>query len=290
MNSMTGFGRAVLDSPQGRITVEMSSVNNRFLELAVRTPRSLAPLEPQIRELLTETVTRGKLTINVDVEAGKSAVRTHIDKETAKVIYRELESLRKSLKIKEETELSDILAFEEVFTSGSNEIDTEAAWPSIKKTIEQAAGRLIKMRQIEGSALARDMQARLKLMEKAVGKVEAATKNSVAVYAEKLSRRVKELLAEPISDSRRLEEEIAVFADRTDIAEECTRFRSHLDQYRSALTQKDAAGRKLNFILQEMNREINTIGSKCADFSIAATVISLKEELEKLREQVQNIE
>ncbi len=146
------------------------------------------------------------------------------------------------------------------------------------------------MRQTEGAALAKDMQARLKLMEKAVGKIEAATKNSVTIYADKLNKRVKELLSEPISDKRRLEEEIAVFAERTDIAEECTRFRSHVDQYRSALSQKDAAGRKLNFILQEMNREVNTIGSKSADFSIGATVISLKEELEKLREQVQNIE
>lgn len=290
MNSMTGFGRAVLDSPHGRITVEMSSVNNRFMELAVRTPRTLAPLEPQIRELVGEMVSRGKVTINVDIAIGKGAVRTHIDKETAKAIYRELESLRKSLKIKEETELSDILAFEEVFTSGSHEIDTDKIWPSVKKTIDQACGRLINMRQAEGAALARDMQARLKSMEKAIGKVESATKNSVAVYADKLSKRVKELLSEPISDSRRLEEEIAVFAERTDIAEECTRFRSHLDQYRAALTQKDAAGRKLNFILQEMNREVNTIGSKSADFSIAATVITLKEELEKLREQVQNIE
>jgi uncharacterized protein (TIGR00255 family) len=290
MNSMTGFGRASLDSPSGRITVELSSVNNRFLELAVRTPRSLAPLEPQIRELLTEVVSRGKVTINVDVDVKKGAALTHIDKDTAKAIYRELESLRKSLKIKEEIEVSDILAFEEVFLAGSSEIDTEKIWPSIKKGIQQAAVRLVKMRQSEGAALARDMQARLKLMEKAIAKVEAATKNSVAVYAEKLARRVKELLTEPISDSRRLEEEIAVFADRTDIAEECTRFRSHIDQYRAALSQKDAAGRKLNFILQEMNREINTIGSKCADFSIAASVISLKEELEKLREQVQNIE
>jgi uncharacterized protein (TIGR00255 family) len=287
---MTGFGRAVLDSPHGRITVEMSSVNNRFMELAVRTPRTLAPLEPQIRELIGETVTRGKVTINVDIEVGKGAIKSHLDKETAKAIFRELESLRKSLKIKEETELSDILAFEEVYTAGSHEIDTDKVWPGVKKAIDQACGRLVKMRQTEGAALARDMQTRLKSMEKAIGKIESATKNSVAVYADKLSRRVKELLTEPVSDSRKLEEEIAVFASRADIAEECTRFRSHIDQYRSALSQKDAAGRKLNFILQEMNREVNTIGSKSADFSIATTVISLKEELEKLREQVQNIE
>ncbi len=290
MNSMTGFGRASVDSTSGRITVELASVNNRFLELSVRMPRSLAALEPQVREQLAEAVSRGKVTINVDVEVGKGVARAHLDQETAKAIHRELTILKKSLKLTGEISISDILSFEEVLHAGASEVDTEKIWPILKKAISQAAERLVKMRQSEGAALARDMQARLKLMEKAVGKVEAATKNSVALYADKLSKRVKELLAEPISDSRRLEEEIAVFAERTDIAEECTRFRSHLDQYRAALSQKDAAGRKLNFILQEMNREVNTIGSKCADFSIAASVISLKEELEKLREQAQNIE
>lgn len=290
MNSMTGFGRAFLESPYGRITVEMSSVNNRFLELAVRSPRILAPLEPQIRELMGEALSRGKVTINVDIDLGKGAALTHVDKETAKIIYRELEFLRKSLKIKEPVDLSDILSFEEVFTAGATEVETDKVWPSVKKALESAVAKLVKMREREGDALARDMQNRLKLMEKAIGKVEAATKNSVEVYAEKLNRRVKELLGEPVVDPRRLEEEIAVFAERSDIAEECTRFHSHIDQYRAAISQKDAAGRKLNFILQEMNREINTIGSKCADFSITSTVITLKEELEKLREQAQNIE
>lgn len=290
MNSMTGFGRASVTSPVGSITVEMSSVNNRFLELAVRMPRSLTSLEAQIRELVSGTLSRGKITINVDLELGKGSAGIKINREAARAVHRELTVLKKSLKLAGDITISDILTFEEVSSSGRDEIDTDKVWPSLKRALEKAMERLVAMRESEGAALARDMLARLKQMEKSIGKIETATKNSVEIYAAKLSRRVKELLAEPVSDTRRLEEEIAIFAERTDIAEECTRFRSHLDQYRAALAQKDAAGRKLNFILQEMNREANTIGSKCADFSIATHVISLKEELEKLREQVQNIE
>jgi uncharacterized protein (TIGR00255 family) len=268
----------------------MSSVNNRFLELAVRMPRSLTSLEAQIRELVSGALSRGKITINVDLELGKGSAGIKINREAARAVHRELTVLKKSLKLAGDITMSDILTFEEVSSSGRDQVDTDKVWPSLKRALEKAVERLVAMRESEGAALARDMLARLKLMEKSIAKIETATKNSVEVYAAKLSRRVKELLAEPVSDTRRLEEEIAIFAERTDIAEECTRFRSHLDQYRAALTQKDAAGRKLNFILQEMNREANTIGSKCADFSIAVHVISLKEELEKIREQVQNIE
>ena len=289
MNSMTGFGRARLSSPLGQITVELSSVNNRFLELTVRMPRSLAALEAQVRELVSGSIGRGKVTINVDLALDKGSAVTHVDRAVAKAIHRELSLMKKELKLDGTISVSDLLAFEDVIGGGREELDTEKAWPLLKRAIEKGLERLVHMRETEGAALARDMQNRLKTMEKAIGKVESLTKNSVEVYAAKLSRKVKELLAEPV-DTRRLEEEIAIFAERTDIAEECTRFRSHLDQYRAALSQKDAAGRKLNFILQEMNREVNTIGSKCADFAIASQVISLKEELEKLREQVQNIE
>jgi uncharacterized protein (TIGR00255 family) len=290
MNSMTGFGRALITSPVGRITVEMSSVNNRFLELSVRMPRQLGALEPQVRELMSACLSRGKVTINVDLAPAVGAKSTYIDKEAAKAIHRELSNLKKSLKLSGDITVADILTFESVVAGRTDELDTDKIWPVLKKAIEKAAERLVRMRENEGLTLARDMQARLKIMEKTIGKIEVATKNSVEVYATKLTKRIEDLLSQPMADSRRLEEEVAVFADRTDIAEECTRFRSHLDQYRDALTQKDAAGRKLNFILQEMNREVNTIGSKSAEFAIASSVISLKEELEKLREQVQNIE
>jgi uncharacterized protein (TIGR00255 family) len=257
--------------------------------LTVRMPRAFAALEAQVRETVSQSVARGKVTINVDLALEKGSATVHIDRTAARAVHRDLKSLKKELKLAGDISVSDLLAFEEVLVSGREEIDTEKAWPLLKRTLEKGLERLIHMRETEGAALTRDMNARLKVMEKAIGKIEASTKNAVEVYAAKLSRRVKELLAEPV-DSRRVEEEIALFADRTDIAEECTRFRSHLDQYRTALSQKDAAGRKLNFILQEMNREVNTIGSKSADFGIATHVISLKEELEKLREQVQNVE
>jgi uncharacterized protein (TIGR00255 family) len=288
---MTGFGRAEIDSKFGRFTIELSSINSRFLEVVVRLPRSFASLEPQARELLNAEVTRGKVSLFVNLaENGTSSGRALINKELAREYCQELNQLKRELKLQGELTVSDILMLPDITRQSAAEPDQEEAWPVVKGGILKALKALQAMRAKEGKAMAADMKARLKVMATLTAEVEKQTSGAVEKYAKKLNARIGELLGGQIVDKSRLEEEVALFADRTDIAEECLRFKSHLSQFQETLRQTDAVGRRLNFILQEMNREVNTIGSKASDFDISANVISLKEEIEKIREQAQNVE
>ena len=291
MNSMTGFGRAEIDSKVGRFTIELSSINSRFLEVVVRLPRPFASLEPQARELLNAEVTRGKVSLFVNLaENGSSSGRALINKDLAREYCQELTRLKRELKLEGELTISDILTLPDITRPTATEPDQEQAWQVVKSGIAKALKAMQVMRAREGKTMAADMKARLKVMADLTADVEKETSGAVEKYAKKLNARIGELLGGQIVDKSRLEEEVALFADRTDIAEECLRFRSHISQFQQTLRQTDAVGRRLNFILQEMNREINTIGSKASDFDITSKVISLKEEIEKIREQAQNVE
>jgi len=288
---MTGFGRAEADSKYGLFTVEVSSVNNRFLELFVRLPRNLTVLEPQVRGMVNSSVQRGKVSLFVNLaENGQAPGEALINVKLATSYYRQLQKLKRELKLKGDVELEDLLMLPEVTRPASVEIVVEEVWPVIEKATAKALKAMVAMRAHEGRAMAADVRVRLKNMAALMRDIEKDTADSVKTYASKLSARIAELLDGRKPDQVRLEEEIAVFAERTDITEECIRFSSHVDQFLNTLKQTDAIGRRLNFILQEMNREVNTIGSKASDFGISAGVISLKEEVEKLREQVQNVE
>jgi len=288
---MTGFGRAEANSKYGRFTVEVSSVNSRFLELVVRLPRPLTALEPQVREVLSGSVKRGKVSLFVNLaENGSVAHEAIINRELARSYHRQLLKLKRELKLEGSISLTDLLMLPEVTRPAQAEPDVEVLWPTIKKAISKSVKMMRAMRLREGKAMASDMKHRLKIMTGLIGDIDKGTADAVETYKAKLSARISELLNGQKLDPARLEEEIAVFADKTDIAEESLRFRSHIDQFAGALRQTDAAGRRLNFILQEMNREANTIGSKASDFDISSKVISLKEEIERLREQAQNVE
>ena len=291
MNSMTGFGRAEANSKYGLITIEVSSVNNRFLELSVRLPRSLTTLEPQVREMVNAAVQRGKVNFYVNLgDNGQAGSEGIINSKLAVSYFRQLKKLKRELKLEGDIELEDVLMLPEITRPASADINVEEAWSLIEKTAAKALKAMVAMRAREGRAMAADMKARLQVMVAVIKDIERDTAGSVKTYAAKLSARIEELLNGRKPEPVRLEEEIALFADRTDITEECLRFRSHVDQFLATLKQTDAVGRRLNFILQEMNREVNTIGSKASDFGISSSVISLKEEVEKLREQVQNVE
>jgi len=288
---MTGFGRAEIDSKVGKFTVELSSINSRFLEVVVRLPRPFGALEPQAREVLNAEVGRGKVSLFVNLtDNGGSAGHSLINRELAKEYCRELKKLKQELKLEGELTVSDLLTLPEITRPTATEPDQELAWTVIKGGISKALKAMQAMRAREGKNLAVDMRERLKTMTDLMDQIEKETAGAVEKYAKKLAVRINELLGSQSIDRARLEEEIAVFADRTDIAEECLRFRSHISQFQQTLRQTDAVGRRLNFILQEMNREVNTIGSKASDFDISAKVISLKEEIEKLREQAHNVE
>lgn len=288
---MTGFGRAEAKSKFGQFAIEISSVNSRFLEAAIRLPRPLSSLEPQVRELLTASAARGKLSLFVNfTEPEVLAGDVTINRDLVAAYYRDLKKLKKELRLTGEITVADILQLPEITCQQRTEINLEATWSVVRKGLEKALKMMLAMRAREGKAMAADMRQRLKRMTEVMGKIEKATSGAVEKYARKLSERIEDLLKNQNHDRARLEQEIAIFAERTDIAEECTRFKSHVDQFRTALKMPNAIGRRLNFILQEMNREANTIGSKGSDFDISSKVISLKEEIEKLREQVQNVE
>ena len=288
---MTGFGRAEANSKYGLFTVEVSSVNNRFLELSVRLPRNLSVLEPKVREMVNSVTQRGKVNLYVNLaENGQAAGEGLINTTLATAYYKQLRKLKQDLRLGGDVELEDLLLLPDITRPASAEIDVDEAWTIIETAAGRALKALVAMRAREGKAMAADMRSRLKAVVTILKRIERDTADSVKTYATKLSARIAELLNGRKPDPVRLEEEIALFAERTDITEECLRFRSHVDQFLATLRQKDAIGRRLNFILQEMNREVNTIGSKASDFGISSDVISLKEEIEKLREQVQNVE
>jgi len=288
---MTGFGRAEIDSAIGRLGIELSCVNSRFLELSVRLPRPLSALEPQVREYVGSIVQRGKLTLFVNLyESDDTWSGNIINIAALKAYHTQLSKIKKQLRLEGEILIGDLLQLPEVARAERPEPDLKVAWPILQKAIDKALKGMLSMRAKEGKAMAADMKKRLARMTKTVAEIRAATKDSVKFYRDKLAARIAELTANNNHDAARLETEIAYFAERTDITEECIRLVSHIEQFRDTLDSPDAVGRRLNFILQEMNREVNTIGSKGSDFSITTAVISLKEEIEKIREQAQNVE
>ncbi len=291
MNSMTGFGRAELRTEKIHVQVELASVNSRYLETIFRMPRVLAGFESQIKELLTEKISRGKVTITVNMEESPvSAIESMIDPEVAEAYYNHLCNLKKRLNIHGDVTMEHLLANPQMLGAVNQGLEDDDLWPNLKKLIETALAEMIKMRQSEGRNLKKDMTERLKHVTDMVRHIEKLAPENVATYRERLEKRVKEIGNGVEIDPQRLAEEVTVYADRSDVTEECIRLKSHVKMFRETLKDHAEAGKRLNFILQEMGRESNTIGSKSLSSETARHAIELKEEIEKLREQVQNIE
>ncbi len=291
MNSMTGFGRAELTTKIGKFTTEIASVNNRFLELSVRLPRSLFALEPKVRKLINGQLKRGKVHLFVNYEMPEGTPEKYpINYPAAVSYYRQLTALKRKLKLKDDIRLSDLLLLPETSAPDQTSLDPDRFWPPLKRSIQKALTQLIAMRRKEGQAMARDMAARLKTISRLNREITVLTPKAVHLFRTRLAERLEDLLARPVGDPVRLEEEIAIFADKADITEECTRMVSHVDQFRATMKLKGSIGKTINFILQEMNREANTVGSKTSDIEITRAAIGIKDEVEKLRELVQNVE
>jgi len=291
MNSMTGFGRARIRRKDYRLQVELSSVNGRFLECVFRMPRILAGAESKTRELLAQYISRGKITVTVNLEESASAAgAAAIDPDIAEAYYRQLRRLKKKLKLPGRIELSHVVAQPELLVNPEKGLDEERLWPDLQKLLRKAVRELVKMRASEGRNLKRDMKKRLTEGLKLVSAIEKQAPKNVKAYKGRLLKRIKELAKGIDIDGQRLAEEVTIYADRADVTEECTRLRSHIDLFLSTLSGSDDIGKRLNFILQEMGREANTIGSKSIDPRTSIHAIALKEEVEKLREQAQNIE
>jgi uncharacterized protein (TIGR00255 family) len=291
MNSMTGFGKAETHTKAGDFTVEISSVNSRFLEVSTRLPRQFSLLEHKLRELVCNRLNRGKVTIFIGFEQPQNAFgKYQLSENAVKAYHRQLVAVKKTLKLGGEITLSDLLALPDIVQPEEVTGDDDLIWSGMRKAAYKAVGNLVKMRRCEGTAMAQDMKQRLKVIAGLIKEIIADSSLVVEKYRQRLSSRISELVDTSAYDPGRLEQEIAVFAEKSDISEECMRLSSHLSQYKHSLGVKEPVGKRLNFILQEMNREVNTIASKCPETKVITAVIALKEEIEKLRELVQNVE
>ncbi len=288
---MTGFGTGEISSPTGRLIVEVRSVNHRFCEISVRTPRDLAVLEDRIRSLIQASVLRGRVEVAIIREnQGKRPRTVKTDLDLATEYVRALNDLKRALSLSGTLDLADLINLPDLIKIEEEKEDPEALWPAVAGGVQTALERLIAMRETEGARLAADLLRRTERLGGEIAAVEARAPQVVREHQARLTRRVKELTDPVPVDDARLATEVAVFADRSDITEEVTRFRSHLAQFQATLTSDGAVGRTLEFIVQELGRETNTIGSKANDLEITRRVISMKGELESLREQLQNVE
>lgn len=291
MYSMTGYGKAELATRFGKIQVEISSVNNRFLEISTRMPRQFWPFEGRLKEFLGSRLNRGKISLTISLEdPARSSKQFVLNEKAVTGYYRDLVRLKKKLNLSGEIEMRDLLSLPDITSPQAESIDDEKYWPVLKKAADRATTAMLKMRQREGAAMAKEMRHRLSLLAGITKDISKESPRAVVQYRDKLNRRIERLLSAPVGDPVRLEEEIAIMADRTDITEECIRIQSHIAEYRLTLKRSEPSGKKLNFILQELNREANTAASKCAQIDLTQAALALKEEIEKLREMVQNIE
>ena len=293
MKSMTGYGRGECARDGFKVTVELSSVNRKQGEISVVLPRDLEVLEAQIRDVINRSISRGRLTARVSLHAadGRAAEHVRINEPLARAYVRELNRLAKDLKLSGPVTLDMLARIPGVLETDEEMADAEDFWPAVEKALQAALAMLLKMREREGSHLAKDLAARIATMRKTTAQVQKRAPEVQARYREQLVQRVKSAgLESPSVDDDRLLKEIVYFADRSDISEELTRLQSHFQQFNDCLSSTEPVGRTLDFLAQEMNREVNTVGSKANDSLISRAVVTLKTELEKFREQAQNVE
>ncbi len=290
---MTGYGRGECAQDGVKITVELSSVNRKQSEISVVLPRELEVLEAQLRDVINRSIARGRLTARVALHAadGKVSSQVRLNAPLARAYVRELNRLAKELKLSGPITLDLLARAPGVFETNEDMGDAEDFWPAVEKALHQALATLLKMREREGAHLAKDLAMRISIMRKSAALVQKRSPEVQKRYREQLIQRIKTAGVEaPAVEDERLLKEIVYFADRSDISEELTRLQSHFQQFDDCLNSKEPVGRMLDFLAQEMNREVNTIGSKANDSLISRAVVTLKAELEKFREQAQNVE
>jgi uncharacterized protein (TIGR00255 family) len=281
MQSMTGFGAAERDG----FKVEVRSLNHRYIEISVRMPSGLMEHEIPIRNIIKGRFARGKFDVNISF-ADKRQMKMGINRELAKGIYDAFSDLQKELTLPGSLSIDFFSGYRELLIAEEPEYDTDALY----NALNDALSMVEEMRRTEGEAIKKEMESSLKRLEDMHNEIEVLSQGLAVHYRETLSKKIAELVSNLSIDETRLAQEVAIMAQKSDIAEELARFRSHVQQFRSALSNGDVIGRKLDFLLQEMNRETNTVASKMDDVKIINLSIEIKTEIEKLREQVQNIQ
>lgn len=293
IRSMTGFGRAQMMIDSMNITVELRSVNHRYFEFNSRVLRSYGFLEEKLKSFVGSLVARGKVECYVSVEnLEDSEVEILVNHSLAGSYIKALNELadRNDLALRDDLVLSTLARNNDIFVIHKQEADEDRIWNAVKTVTEEAVAKFISMREVEGEKLKNDVLFRADEILKKVAVIEERSPETVKEYNEKLLTRINEFLSDVQVDEQRLLTECAIFADKVAVAEETVRLRSHIDQLRQFMDSNEAVGRKVDFLVQEMNREANTIGSKAQDVTIARNVIDIKAEIEKIREQIQNIE
>jgi len=290
--SMTGFGKASKSVQKLKVSAELRSVNSKYLEVSCRLPMVFSDKESEIREIISQKVSRGKISVQLGIEKSTNSEATiQVKPEAVKDYYKLLAGIKKTTGIKEEIKLEHILKFSEIF-KGENNDDLADYWSDIKKIIAAAVSDLLTMKAKEGKVLEKDILSRLASIEKKLDVVTKLSVKNVSETKRKMLDKVNKLLNEASiqADNNRLEYELIMISDRLDITEEVIRAKSHINYFRNNVKQKELSGRRLNFLVQEINREINTIASKSNSSEISQFVVEMKEELEKIKEQLQNIE
>jgi len=291
MLSMTGFGSGKSKSSYGSVTAEIKTVNHKFLEISYKLPNGLSFLEDNVKEVLQQKIKRGKVYFNLIYE-GKSphGESLYLDLALAKQYYKKVLELKKAFDLDEPVALKDLVTFPGVINYRVTQGEVSKLWPLVEKAIKQALSRLVLDRAREGKHLAMDLKKRLGKIHAHMSVIKTKSSANVKSYKKKLEQRIQEISGiQPINNDR-LEMEVALYAKNSDISEELTRMESHCINVQRILKESGEAGKKLDFVAQELHREINTIGSKSSDYTIAKSVIEIKSEVEKIREQVKNIE
>ena len=291
IKSMTGFGRAVAETDGYVITVEIKSVNHRYFEFSSRIPRQYGFLDDKLKSYINSRVSRGKVECYVSIDAlNTEAAQVVVNNTLASAYVSALKELSKNYDLKEDFGASTVARFQDVLVVKKADEDEEKIWSNVKSVTDTALDKFIAMRTVEGEKMKNDISSRADYILSCVEYIEKRSPETVKEYNDKLVERVHDLIGDVSLDEGRVIQEVAIYADKVAVAEETVRLRSHLDQLKAFINADEPVGRKMDFLVQEINRETNTIGSKANDVDIARKVVDIKAEVEKIREQIQNIE
>ena len=291
IKSMTGYGRCERIIGTKKITAELKSVNHRFSDYNIKVPRQYGFLEDRVRQFISKEVARGKIDVYVSIESCGEADKTvTVNKELAGNYVEILRDLCETFSLKDDISVSTIASFTDIFRAEPKRDDEEEIWTAVSGVLTDAVSSFISMRAREGERIERDLRERVTYMKSLANEIDKLSPMAVQEYKDNLYQKIKEVIDEREPDDTRILTEVAIFADKVAVNEETVRLASHYDEFFTILDSNEPAGRKLDFLIQEINREVNTIGSKASDLEIAKLVVTLKGEIEKLREQIQNIE
>ncbi|WP_444660171.1 YicC/YloC family endoribonuclease [Caproiciproducens sp. R2] len=291
IKSMTGFGRCEEVISGRDIIVEIKSVNHRYFEFSSRITRGYGFLDEKLKSYLQSKISRGKIDVYASIETMENTdAQVLVNHSLAAGYVNALRELAQRYNLRDDISVGTVSRYSDIFTVHKAPEDEQIIWDSVRQVTDQALTAFLKMREIEGERLKADVLQRAETILQTVGKIEERSPQTVSEYQQKLTQKLTELLSDSNIDEQRILTETAIFADKIAVSEETVRLRSHFEQFSNMLNSNEAIGRKLDFIVQEMNREANTIGSKCIDSQIAYMVVDIKAEIEKIREQIQNIE